>query len=240
MEGLENILKSFKLKDHLNEKIWDGEKLNPEVRESILGISNEFINFLKIDIVVSDVVMTGSLANYNWSEYSDVDIHIITDFSQFSDETIEIYEDLFRLKKTIFNDKHNIKIFDYDVELYVQDEDELHFSSGVYSVLEDEWINKPKKESTEIDFESIKTKVKNWMSKIDDLIEDVKDEPIDVANKHIDKLKDKIKKYRTCGLEKTGELSDENMVFKALRRNGYIQKLFDFQSKQTDKKLSLN
>ena len=239
MKELENILKSFKLKDHLNEKIWDGDSMRPDVRESIFKIANEFINFLKIDIIVSDIVMTGSLANYNWSEYSDVDVHIIADFTQFSEETLQIYEDVFRLKKTIFNDKHNIKIFDYDIELYVQNEDELHFSSGVYSILENEWISKPKRESTEIDFESIKTKVKNWMDKIDNLIKDVEDEPIDVMNRHIDKLKDKLKKYRTCGLEKDGELSDENIVFKVLRRNGYIQKLFDFQSKQTDKKLSL-
>ena len=40
-------------------------------------------------------------------------------------------------------------------------------------------------------------------------------------------------------LEDGGEMSDENLVFKVLRRNGYIQKLFDFQNEYQDKKLSL-
>ena len=55
----------------------------------------------------------------------------------------------------------------------------------------------------------------------------------------IKKYKDKLKKYRTCGLEKDGEYSDENLVFKVLRRNGYIEKLFDFENKYIDKQLSL-
>jgi hypothetical protein len=55
----------------------------------------------------------------------------------------------------------------------------------------------------------------------------------------IDSVKDRLKKYRSCGLEKDGEYSYENLVFKFLRRNGYIQKLFDFENEIMDKRLSL-
>ena len=44
----------------------------------------------------------------------------------------------------------------------------------------------------------------------------------------IEKIKDRLKDYRSAGLEREGEYSYENLVFKFLRRNGYIQKLFDF------------
>lgn len=231
---------SFHSKDELNSKVWDKNgNMSQKVRERLLEIANQFIEYLGVDIIVSDIIMTGSLANYNWSEYSDIDLHILADFSQFPEEQLPLYEDLFRLKKTIFNDKHDITIFGYEVELYVQNEEESHFSSGVYSVLNDKWENKPEKESVDVDTELIKTKVQQWMKTIDTLIKNVEGEPIDVANEMIDKLKDKIKKYRTAGLSKGGEYSDENLVFKALRRNGYIQKLFDYQTKHTDKKLSL-
>ena len=169
-----------------------------------------------------------------------MDLHIIVDFKQFSEKELPLYEELFRLKKTLYNDKHNITIYGYDVELYVQDDVEKHFSSGEYSVLFDEWVSEPKNENVEIDTQSVKIKSEEWMKTIDDVIENAKDESLDDAKKLIDRYKDKLKKYRTSGLEKGGELSNENLVFKVLRRNGYLEKLFDFQNEYIDKSLSLN
>ena len=240
MSNLASILSSFHLQNELNPKIWESsDKMSSKVRERLLDITYEFIEFLGVDVVISDVVMTGSLANYNWSRFSDVDLHLIADFEQFSENELPLYEELFRLKKTLFNDKHDITIYGYDVELYVQNDVESHFSSGEYSVLFNEWKNKPKKDNTEIDTDLIKKKSEQWMSQIDTIIENAKDEPLEVAIKLIDKYKDKIKKYRTAGLEKGGEMSDENLVFKVLRRNRYIQKLFDFKNEFMDKSLSL-
>jgi predicted nucleotidyltransferase len=251
MSNLASILSSFHLQDKLNPKIWvlpneramsdpkgQVETMKPKVRERLLEIAYEFIDFLGVDIVVNDVVMTGSLANYTWSKFSDVDLHIIVDFEQFSEKELPLYEELFKLKKTLFNDNHNITIFGYDVELYVQD-DVKSFSSGEYSILFNEWKSKPSKENIEIDTDLIKNKSQQWMGQIDTIIDNAKDEPLEVAIKLIDKYKDKIKKYRTAGLEKGGEMSDENLVFKVLRRNGYIQKLFDFKNEFMDKSLSL-
>jgi peptidoglycan hydrolase-like protein with peptidoglycan-binding domain/predicted nucleotidyltransferase len=244
MSNLKNILNSFHLKDELNPKIWkssgnDEKTMNPKVRARLLDIAYEFIEFLKVDVVVSDIIMTGSLANYNWSTFSDIDLHILVDFNQFPESQLPLYTELFTLKKTMYNDKHNITIYGYEVELYIQNESEAHFSSGVYSVLHDEWINKSKKENVEIDTNLIKNKATKWMEIIDGALENAQDEPLDDAKKLIQKYKDKIKKYRTCGLEKDGEYSDENLVFKVLRRNGYMQKLFDFENEYTDKKLSI-
>jgi hypothetical protein len=143
------------------------------------------------------------------------------------------------LKKAIFNKNHDIRIFGYETELYVESEDEAHFSSGVYSLLYDDWQNKPKKENVKIDTSLIKTKTNQWMDIIDGVIKNASDEPIDNARQLIKKYKDKLKKYRTCGLENQGEYSDENLVFKVLRRNGYIEKLFNFEDQYTDEKLTL-
>jgi hypothetical protein len=252
MSNLKSILSSFHLKDELNPKIWElpnerfmsdpkgqVEVMVPKVRDRLLDIAYEFIEFLGVDVIISDVVMTGSLANYNWSRFSDVDLHLIADFEQFSEKELPLYEELFRLKKTLFNDKHDIKIYGYDVELYVQNDVEVHFSSGEYSILFDEWKNKPKKEKVKIDTELIKNKSEHWMKIIDEVINISDDESLEFGVESIDKVKDKLKKYRTAGLESGGEMSDENLVFKVLRRNGYIQKLFDFQNEYQDKKLSL-
>jgi hypothetical protein len=78
------------------------------------------------------------------------------------------------------------------------------------------------------------------MSTIDNVIEQAKEESLEDAKELVGKYKDKLKKYRTGGLEKGGEYSNENLVFKVLRRNGYIEKLFDSVNQNIDKKLSMD
>ena len=238
-----DILNSFIPQESLNSQVWEkgkNPKLKREIRDRLLDISYEFIEFLDVDLVITDIILTGSLANYNWSKYSDFDLHIVANFEQYPDIQKELYEKIFNLKKLIYNQKHDIKLKGYEVELYVQNETETHFSSGVYSILFDEWANEPEKEKVNIDKNLIKEKSKQWMNIIDDLLDTIEDTNVKTAKEMVDKYKKKLKKYRTCGLEKGGEYSTENLVFKILRRNAYIQKLHDETSKIIDNKLSMN
>ncbi len=236
-----NIIKSFFSKDNLNSQVWqDEDTLNPDVRAKLLEIATEFIDFLSVPILVEDIIFTGSLANFNWSEFSDIDLHIVANFAQFDEDLLELYQELFKVKKTIFNSDFNIKIFGYDVELYVQNSTEVHFSTGVYSVLFDEWIEKPVKEDKKIDTEVLKGKINQWMSKIDTVIKNATDEDIESAKEYIKNLKDKLKKFRSGGLKEGGEYSYENLTFKYLRRNGYLDKLFNFEKQLVDRELSLD
>ena len=235
-----NIIKSFFSKDELNPKIWDEDmKLREEVREKLLQTANEFIDFIGVPLLIEDVIFTGSLANYNWSEYSDIDLHVVCDFIQFSETELSLYEELFKVKKTIFNTNHDIKIFGYEVELYVQNATEAHFSSGVYSVLYDDWDVKPEKEDSNIDTKILKSKINHWKSQIDTVVDNATEKDIDEAREYIKKFKEKLKKYRSSGLKKEGEYSYENLVFKYLRRSDYLEKLFNLENKLLDKELSL-
>ena len=243
MEQNDRIISSFYIQDKLNPEIWNESEdgsytMKEEVRNSLLTIANEFVDFLGIETFVSDITMTGSLANYNWSEFSDIDLHIMYDFTEAGEQK-ELYKELFKLKKTLFNSTHDIKVKGYEVELYVQDSSEPHFSTGVFSVMFDEWVNEPTQESVKIDDKKLQEKAQQWMDIIDTVIENVSDEELETALDTIDKVKDKLKKYRSCGLEREGEYSYENLVFKFLRRNEYIQKLFDFTNELVDKRLSL-
>ena len=245
MNNIKSILGSFKIKDELNSNIWektdDGYVMKQKVRDRLLKIANDFIEFLDVDIIITDIIMTGSLANFNWSDFSDIDVHLIADLRQYPKNLRPLYEDLFKLKKSLYKKKHDITIYGYEVELYVEDESQINEvkNSTRFSILNNEWIEKPVKETFEIKVDRIKSKSNQWMSIIDTLIESVKDDDYDDAKELIQKYNDKLRKYRTCGLQKDGEFSDENLVFKVLRRNGYLDKLKDLKNKLTDKKLSL-
>jgi predicted nucleotidyltransferase len=214
--------------------------MRSEVRKKLLETSNIFIDFLGIEILVTDIIMIGSLVNYNWSKYSDIDLHIVVNFNQFPTNSQDLYVEFFDLKKVIFNQKHNIKMFGYDVECFVQNESEATFSSGIYSILYDMWVNEPKKlDKTNIDKELIKEKSKQWMRIIDGVVDNIEDEDPEEIKSIVKKYKEKLKNFRSCGLEKNGEMSIENLVFKLLRRNGYIEKLYDLPTEIIDKKLSM-
>jgi hypothetical protein len=241
MSDFKKIIDSFSIQKTLNPKIWENPSIpknsvmKPKVREGLLKIAEEFIDYLGDDIFVDDVVLTGSLSNFNWSEYSDFDLHILIDLQQFEKDG-PLYKELFDLKKFIFNERHDIKIYGYDVELYAQDTEEVHTSSGVYSVMNNEWIDVPKKLKFAVDKKVLENKIKCWTDKIDKATETASmDDDVDV----LENLRKKIKEYRKSGLEKEGELSYENLVFKFLRRSGYIQKLFDSTQKAVDKQLSI-
>ena len=205
-----DILKSFEPKDELNPKIWektgDEYKIRDEVRQKLLETSNIFIDFLGVDVVITDIIMIGSLVNYNWSKYSDIDLHIVVNFNQFPENSKDLYLEFFDLKKVIFNQKHNIKMFGYDVECFVQKEDETTFSSGIYSILFDMWMNEPKKPGFEnIDKELIKEKSSQWMRIIDGIIDNIKDEDPDEIKSIVKKYKEKLKNFRNY-LEEMGIL----------------------------------
>ena len=235
MSNYKKILDSFSIKDTLNPKVWEnpedpnGATMVVKVRKALMRIAEKFIDYLGEDVFVEDIVLTGSLANYNWSEFSDFDLHVLVDMQQYENQA-DLYKELFNLKKQVFNDKHDIKIFGYDVELYAQDTEESHYSSGVYSVMNNEWISKPTEFEDKFDRELLKKKIDNWTEKIDNAISEGDD---------LQSIKDKLKNYRKSGLEKDGELSYENLVFKFLRRSGHIEKLFDTANKETDKELSI-
>jgi predicted nucleotidyltransferase len=236
VKDLEKIITSFGVQEELNPEIWDNpddaskSHMKLEIRNQLEEIAEEFIKFVNVDMFVQDIIITGSLCNYNWSEYSDVDLHIIVNFDDFGEQK-ELYSELFKLKKTLFNSSHNITIKGFEVELYIQDSNEAHFSSGVYSVMNDEWETVPKKEEdVHIDKDILVQKVGQLQDMIDTVIDNAEEEELDDAKEMIKKVKDKIKKYRTSGLEKEGEYSYENLTFKVLRRNGYLQKLFDFEN----------
>jgi predicted nucleotidyltransferase len=237
MSNLQKILDSFSVKETLNPKVWENPDdpssatMVPKVRKALMKIAEEFIDYLGEDVFVEDVVLTGSLANFNWSEFSDFDLHVHVELQQY-EEDAELYKELYNLKKQIFNDKHDIKIYGYDVELYAQDTEETHYSSGVYSIMNNEWISEPSKMENKVDQEVLKHKIKTWTDKIESAVEDG-------DNDKLDTLKTKLKEYRNSGLEKDGELSYENLVFKFLRRSGHIQKLFDTLNKTLDKELSV-
>ena len=234
-------LSSFEFHDELNEDFWNQEeqRLDPEIRQKLLAIANDFWGSLEVgDAEYDDITFTGSLAAHNYSQFSDVDLHILVDFSDVDDK-VDLVREYFNAMKSIWNRLHDILIKGYEVEIYVQDVNDPHEAQGLYSVLNNNWIKKPVLDKQDFDKDNIKKKAAGLMDQIDRLQPLIDEGKYEEAEKYADKLKEKIRKMRKTGLETVGAYSVENLAFKVLRRNDYLGKLSDAKREAYDKMLSI-
>ena len=234
-------LSSFEFHDELDQDFLNqpDDKLDPEIREKLLVIANDFWSSLEVgDAEYDDITFTGSLAAHNYSRFSDVDLHILVDFSDVDDKT-DLVREYFNAMKSVWNRLHDILIKGYEVEIYVQDVNDPHEAQGLYSVLNNEWIKKPVLDKQDFDKDNIRKKAAGLMDQIDRLKPLIDDGKYEEAEKYADKLKAKIRKMRKTGLETVGAYSVENLAFKVLRRNDYLGKLSDAKREAYDKMLSI-
>ncbi len=228
---------SIIMNDELSPLLWIGETMIQDIRKSLLNNVKKFIEFSELQTLkFSDIILTGSMANYNYGDKSDIDIHIILDFTQLSDDK-DFVNDYLKIKSMLWEDKVPVSIGGHYIEYYFQDLSESHHSSGVYSIYKDKWIRKPIRKLINIDTENIKLKTAYFINKIEEL-ENIED--LDKFNLKYKDLKHRIKRFRQCGLEKSGEFSTENLVFKILRNNGYLDKLVNLRNDKLGAELSIN
>ena len=240
-------LSSFRPQNELNPKIWIGGKINSKVRLRLLDIADDFIESLNVWWVnVSDIILTGSLANYNWSRFSDFDLHILIDFSKV-DERTDFVREYFNTKKNEWNNVHeNLKIYGFPVEVYVQDTNEEHTASGVYSLNRNEWVVEPVKDNIKaikLDKYFIKEKTMKYIKIITSLKKQVDetndDAELRLLSKKVKGTFDILKGLRKEGLKARGEMHPYNIIYKFLRRLGYLDILLDLKAKTYDKLKSI-
>tara|TARA_R110000824_G_scaffold70902_5_gene181782 strand:+ start:604 stop:1515 length:912 start_codon:yes stop_codon:yes gene_type:complete len=231
---------TFEKKQELEPNIWgEGqESLEQGLRDRLLTIAQDFIDGLEIQVPVLDIRLTGSIANYNWSDYSDIDLHIVVDYSKLDSDPV-IVKKFFDASRLRWNDKHDIKLYGYEVEIYVEDSSEEHRSSGIYSIPSGEWIIEPDIEDTNIDHVTARKKSDDILTQIS-LIQMTLNKKPKAALRSIRRLKAKISNMRQRGLDsRAQEYSSGNIAFKILRREGALDTLSNLKDRAYDAAFSI-
>lgn len=224
-----NELSAVYYHDELNPLLWKKGQLKTEIRYKLLAIAHHFAKFLNVPkLNLRDITISGSNAAYGYSEQSDIDLHLVVDMPADKPELDELYF----AKKNQFNFTYDIKVKGIDVELYVQDVQQPHHSAGIYSILHDKWLSKPKHQPPNIEDAEVKSKARNYSAMINAAMRSGE------LNKAKDTMAD-IRRLRQAGLEKGGEFSVENLAFKLLRARGKIDKFVKHINKLQSAELSL-
>ncbi len=225
---------TLRFRDNLNEKFWINGKLRPEVRRSLMNFAKAFADYVDLnDVAIIDVLMLGGNAGYNYTRFSDIDVHLVVDTKYIPQCDPNLIDDYYMDKKTLWELTHDVKIYGAPVEPYIERPGVVRKKSqGVYSVLKNYWIQEPTKFEDDFDENELIKKTRNLKNKIDTLIKSEKPE----ALKSIVK---KLRVARSSSLDKFGEYGFENLVFKELRNSGYIDKVRSSVLSLKNKSLSL-
>jgi len=211
----------------LNPKLWHDGKLDLEVSAKLQDIAEAFEKFIGIDLPVTDYTITGSNANYTWTEHSDLDLHLIV-----KGTVTDAERELYNAKKALWAEQHTITVKGLPVECYVQGEEEEHHSTGVFSIAKDRWLVEPKKIKPEVDDSAVERKK-------DSMIHDIETALLSRDLERMRRVKERITEMRKAGLARAGEWSVENLVFKILRNLGLIDQITEKIRELEDAELSL-
>lgn len=227
-----NLNESFEIHDTLNPKLWDMEtgKLLPEVREKIVEIVAAFERNINVPIDIVDIHLVGSNASFNWTENSDLDVHVIANFDTVSDDR-DLITSLYNAKKAAFNKELNISIHDVPIELYVEDIRSNVASNGIYSVCDNEWVKEPKP-LTSAKKHNVEKELEKWKVKVAEVLDRGKYEEINNTINSIYLM-------RKNSIAIDGEGGKGNQLFKEIRSAGLLGELKDALSASLSRKLSL-
>lgn len=227
--------KYIELHDKLNPKLWNGLELKPEIKNKLLNCVDIFVENLKnndIKITIIDICLVGSNASYNYTNYSDIDIHIIANINDQNN-----LEKIYDIYRKLFKNLHNIKIKGYTVELYIENYNNPSKSNGIYS-LNNGWIKLPKKININIDEENISILFDKYEKEYKKLLKLINNIDLNEAIKKIDNFISDLYKLRKSGLE-VNEFDDKNIVFKEFRNKGYLDNLRNIKNNLETKFMSL-
>lgn len=217
------------IQDELNPVLWVDGKLRPEIKEKIMDLVNEFQSTLDIPLTILDINIVGSNASYNYTDKSDVDVHIVTNFEEYGypEELVDSAMNAFRSN---FNRRYDISYGKFNVEVYIEDIKSAPQSNGIYSVLNDEWIKFPQKlEPVEVDLEP---EYSDYTNRILTTLESGTEEDIvQIVNE--------LYLIRRNSLAAEGEFGKGNILFKQLRNDGLLDSLKQKRIEIVSKELSI-
>lgn len=224
---------SVEVHKELNPRIWNADNtLREDVSQTLNEVVDEFAETVDLPLTILDAHIVGSNASYNYTEDSDLDLHLIVNFSSLDADPTIVQAWMWTQKK-LFNDDYDISIRGIRVEIYVEDVGTVTMSNGIYSLFNKEWIKFPEPVVVEVDDKEVDQQVDALVPEIQEVLESQE------SSAEVENMIDNLYLIRKNGLATDGEYGVGNQVFKEIRSLGYLDQLKDLLLELKSEELSI-
>lgn len=229
--------------DKLNPLLWKNNTLKKDVYDALVRIAHDWAEFSRIPFKnIKDIVLTGGNCNFNYTAFSDIDVHLVVDMKGIIKDP-DILDDWLYDKKVLWANYHpNIRVKGYPVELYAEDSMQKPVKGqGVYSLMKDSWISEPEHQGIGDIFsdKNLIRKIKYFAKQIDSFTNQYAYATKSTINQARN-LKARLHRMRASGIQKSGEFAHESLVYKSLRNLGKMDQLNDFLKHAADREYSID
>lgn len=218
----------------LDNRVWSNGDMRPEVREKLLAIADEFMEWSKLGVEPERVLLVGSMAGHNYTPRSDLDLHIVVDLTEVDDDR-SVARMLVDALKALWNSTMgDVRVRGRVVEVYVQGADEALASRAVYDLTIGRWVKRQPAGYGASDeaLEERDAVLADWSERALAAID-----ADSVAG--VEEAIDLIYAERAAAMGGNGELDPRNLAFKRVRDSGLLDALKERARKNRAEALSL-
>jgi hypothetical protein len=217
------------MQDHeqLNPTYWQNDTMKPEIRAKLKQIGQVKFDELKAslpNIKLKDILFSGSLANYNYTKSSDINIHLIVDVSNVSCDR-NVVDAYVNLINGYWFATANLSVLNTPLQVTVLTG--LHETGGFYSLFNGTWINKPTHPNPTYTKRELTEQVKLYHLQIHTLQEEYTKDSAAFDCPKAEALLKQLKGARGTGLKRDGYSAIENNTYRILRSVNDLKVLND-------------
>ena len=208
----------------LDPRLWDGDKLRPDVRARALEIVTDLFADLKMpDLAIKNVEIRGSTVSYEYDDSADLSVRVFLDTSNYKGDVkqlnalLKIYTDYL---EAVYEGNLLLRGVPLEPQFYAlkSPSQEPQVGIGHYSLTDDAWMEHPSMQESRFDRNQIMADAKGFITKYNGLVSEYFADKKAFDCGRLGAFTKEMRSYRGAGIDKDGTRSTPNLTYRMLRR----------------------
>lgn len=208
----------------LDPRLWDGDKLRPDVRARALEIVTDLFADLKMpDLAIKNVEIRGSTVSYEYDDHADLSVRVFLDTSNYKGDVkqlnalLKTYTDYL---EAVYEGNLLLRGVPLEPQFYAVKSPSQEPQAGIghYSLTDDAWMEHPSMQESRFDRTQMMADAKRFITQYNNLVTDYFADKKAFDCGLLSAFTKEMRSYRGAGIDKDGTRSTPNLTYRMLRR----------------------